>query len=113
MVRFADEVKRLAPSYFVQTPNYWFPLELHSFTPFIHWLPRPTQVFLVMHFALGHWAKAKTIHEAIRTTEDAYMLSRAMFRALFPDSELLTERMFLIPKSFIAIRGTRATTFAR
>lgn len=54
MVKFADELKRVAPKYFVQTPNYWFPIEPHSMTPFFHWLLRPFRVWLVMNFQLCH-----------------------------------------------------------
>ena len=58
MERFAAEISRLAPRLFVQTPNFWFPLEPHAMTPFIHWLPRPLRIWLVRHFQLGHWPRA-------------------------------------------------------
>lgn len=36
---FADEAMRVARRVFVTTPNRWFPLELHTRLPLVHWLP--------------------------------------------------------------------------
>ena len=37
--RFLDEALRVAPRLFVTTPNRWFPIELHTRAPLVHWLP--------------------------------------------------------------------------
>ncbi len=39
--RFVDELLRVAPRAFVTTPNRWFPIEVHTRLPFVHWLPEP------------------------------------------------------------------------
>lgn len=36
---FLREITRLAPRAFVTTPNRWYPVELHTVTPLVHWLP--------------------------------------------------------------------------
>ena len=105
MVQFSAEFRRVAEKYFVQTPNYWFPIEPHCMTPFFHWLPKPARVWLVMNFSLGHWRKATSVDDAVRIVESARLLDRKMFCELFQDAELRTERFFLMPKSFSAIRG--------
>ncbi|MDP3876885.1 MAG: methyltransferase domain-containing protein [Methylobacter sp.] len=104
MVQFTKEISRISKKYFVQTPNYWFPVEPHCMTPFFHWLPKPTRLWLVSHFQLGHWSKATSIDEAVRIVEGARLLNKKMFQGLFLDANLLTENLFFMPKSFIAIR---------
>jgi SAM-dependent methyltransferase len=37
--RFVHELCRVAHRVFVTTPNRWFPLEVHTLLPFVHWLP--------------------------------------------------------------------------
>ena len=37
--RFVAEALRVAPRVFVTTPNRWFPIEVHTRLPFVHWLP--------------------------------------------------------------------------
>lgn len=109
MVKFAEELKRVSKCYFVQTPNYWFPVEPHCMMPFFHWLPKPTRLWLVSHFQFGHWKKAALIDDAVRIVESARLLNRKMFHALFMDATIETERLFLLPKSFVAIRNEKAT----
>lgn len=104
MVSFSKELKRVSKYYFVQTPNFWFPIEPHCFTPFFHWLPKPTKQWLHLHFVLGHWRRASSVDDAVRIEESARLLNRRMFQALFPDATIATERLFLLPKSFVATR---------
>lgn len=37
--RFVHELCRVAGRVFVTTPNWFFPLEVHTLVPFVHWLP--------------------------------------------------------------------------
>ena len=40
-VAFVSEALRVARGVFLTTPNRWFPLELHTRLPLVHWLPKP------------------------------------------------------------------------
>lgn len=105
MVAFAAELKRVSRRYFCQTPNYWFPVEPHCMTPFFHWLPNPSRLWLVSHFQLGHWARAASTDEAVRTVESARLLNRKMMHSLFPDATVSTERILGLAKSFVAVKS--------
>ena len=106
MKKFAAEVRRVAPALYVQTPYYWFPVEPHYIAPFFHWLPRPAQVRLIRTFKLGNRGRARTLDEALMKIEDApRMLDLKSFKLLFPDCRILKERLMLLTKSLIAVRG--------
>lgn len=104
MSAMAREVRRLAPRYFVQTPNYWFPYEPHFRSLFFHWLPEPMRVNKAMRRRLGSFPIAPTIDDAQRYIEDSILLDAKRFMHLFPDARLDRERVYGFTKSLIAIR---------
>ena len=106
MTAYADEIRRLAPAYYVQTPYFWFPVDPHFYRmPFYHWLPTSLRLKLVRRFKLG-WARpVSDIAHGMRIVESAVLLDRTRFRSLFPDAELRYERLAGLPKSLLALRG--------
>lgn len=102
--RMAEEVRRLAPRHFVQTPNFWFPLEPHFRALFIHWLPDPWRRAIVMRRGCGFYPRAKSIDEAHRILQDARLLDRRAMGALFPDATIVAEQFGFLTKSLIAVR---------
>jgi len=104
MQKFSKEIRRLAKCYYIQTPNYWFPIEPHCVTPFFHWLPKPFRVALIMRFSLGNWARRNSVSEAVLAVESAKLLDYKMFKELFYDAELSREKVMFLSKSLIAIK---------
>ncbi len=104
MTKFAREVSRIAPAYFVQTPNFWFPVEPHCMTPFFHWLPRQMRVFLIQKSNVGNWGRQDSVDSAVKTIDSAQLLNKSMFAELFKDASHFTEKFLLMPKSLIAVR---------
>ena len=104
MQAFAREVRRVATGYFVQTPDYWFPLEPHFGFPFFAQMPRPLQRGLVMRRNMGFIPRAATRAEAEAALDGTRLLDGGQMRELFPDGELTHERVLGLSKSLIAIR---------
>jgi hypothetical protein len=102
--RMAQEIRRLASRYFVQTPNFWFPLEPHLRLPFIHWLPEPWRIAIVMRRACGFYPRAHSRDDAHRILDDARLLDAPAMAELFPDAVIERERFAGLTKSLIAIR---------
>ncbi|PQO22982.1 class I SAM-dependent methyltransferase [Rhodobacteraceae bacterium WD3A24] len=104
MARFAAEHRRVARAYYMQTPNYWFPIEPHYGLPFFHWLSEPARLFLHTHVNPG-FARRADWPEAMSRVDHTRMIPRRLVRVFFPDAVHATERLALLPKSLIAWRG--------
>jgi len=69
--RFVDELLRVANRAFVTTPNRWFPLEVHTRAPLVHWLPERA-AHRAYDLLRKPWAK------------ENHLLRPSDLRALFP-----------------------------
>ncbi len=105
MVAAAGEIRRLAPSYYVQVPYFWFPLEPHFRVLGFQWLPENVRARMLMSRARGFYSKAADMDEAMRAVQTVYLLDRRQMQALFPDAEFKSERLLGLTKSLIAIRA--------
>jgi hypothetical protein len=104
MRAFAGEAKRLAPTYLIQTPYFWFPIEPHARALFIHWLPESWGYRLLMRKRHGFWRKQETVLDAVAQWQSARMLDYRQFSALFDDAVVSRERFVGLTKSLIATR---------
>jgi hypothetical protein len=106
---FAREVARVGKRYFVQTPNYWFPVEHHLLTPLLHWLPRRWQTRLAWRWNLWQWiarpSEDRRQYYIRHYLEDIRLLDAAGMRGLFPGARLRKERFLGVTKSLIAAGG--------
>lgn len=102
MEAFAQEVRRLAPAYFVQTPYQWFPIEPHLEAAFIHWWSDRAQARWIMRNrpnARGDYGWA------MRAIHSAYLLDKQQMQYLFADATHVDEKVFGLTKSLMAIRS--------
>ncbi|HEV2448400.1 MAG TPA: methyltransferase domain-containing protein, partial [Candidatus Sulfopaludibacter sp.] len=104
--RFAREVARVGRGYWVQTPNRWFPVEQHLFTPLVHWLPRRWQRAIVPRCNL--WCLLVRVTPDRRRfyiehyLSDVRLLSAGEVRDLFPGASVIRERVCGWTKSLVA-----------
>src|SRR5690606_21237234 len=101
---FANESRRVAGRYYIQTPNFWFPVEPHFITPFFHWLPKSVRIKLVQNFNLGWYKKVSDYEEAKKAVEGCDLLSKKEMKKLFPEAVLYKEKFMLFTKSLIMIK---------
>lgn len=93
---FAGEIQRLGRTYFVQTPNRLFPVESHTWLPFVGYLPRRLLVPL-LKLSNRVWPK--------KTAPDWNLLSAPEMARLFPDATIVQERFLGLCKSIMAVKN--------
>ena len=101
----AAEVRRVAPVYWVQTPNFWFPVEPHFLTPAWHWLPVDVRVALLRRRRWGWRGPCPEADQARALVREIRLMRGRELRGLFPDATLKEERIGPLVKSFVAVRS--------
>jgi hypothetical protein len=94
---FAGEVRRLAASYWVQTPSKFFPIEAHTGMPFWWAYPRALRDRIIVGWR-------KKLPAWTEMVEGTTVLDRRWLAALFPDATIKSERIGPLTKSYIAYR---------
>jgi hypothetical protein len=105
MKKFASEAQRVGSNYYIQTPYFWFPIDPHYYrAPLIHWMPRPMQARLITSFHICAAGKIANLDDAYSVLDGTTLIDRRQFEILFPEAEILRERVLGLTKSLIAIR---------
>lgn len=103
--QFAAEIRRVAKALWVQTPAYECPIEPHYLTPFVQYLPHSFQKMILRWCTVWGWVERPNRDQVNSIIETTRLLRKSEMRQLFPDCEIITERMFcMVPKSYIAVR---------
>ncbi|MEW6514364.1 MAG: class I SAM-dependent methyltransferase [Pseudomonadota bacterium] len=103
MCSMAKESLRVGKRVYLQTPYFWFPVEPHFLTPFVHWLPLSVRAWLACKVAMGNWPRATSIDEAVRAQQSSMLLDKRMLQSMMPAASIRFERFLGLPKSLIAI----------
>lgn len=93
---FVAEALRVARAFFVTTPNRWFPVELHTGLPLLHYLP--PRVYRPIYRALGFGGYA--------TEQTLHLLDARSLRALFAAEmgvRVVPVRLFGVPSNLVAL----------
>lgn len=102
--RFAETIHKLAPRHWIQTPNRYFPVEPHWLLPGFQFLSTRAKA-RVMRLWSGQFPRTDDPVRRIELALSVELLTKAELAFYFPDSNVVTERMLGLPKSFIAVAG--------
>lgn len=93
---FANEIQRIGKQYFIQTPYKHFPIESHTWLPFIACLPRRMMI-PVLKVTNLFWVK--------KTAPDWHLLNREEMYSLFKEAKIISEKSIGLTKSIMAIKN--------
>jgi len=99
--RMAKEIKRVGKKYYIQTPNYYFPLEPHFMFIGFQWLPLYLKIRVLKYYNSGYKHRIKNKESAIRIANSIRLLKEKEIKKLFPKSKINKERFLGLTKSFV------------
>src|SRR3954467_1742236 len=103
--QMASEIQRVGKTFWVQTPNYWFPMEPHFHILGWQWMPVETRTSMLQHHRCGWRGPCSNRAEARRLVEEVRLLTAKELRMIFPTASLVAERFCGFVKSWTAIGG--------
>lgn len=105
----AREVTRVGRAFWVQTPNFWFPVEPHFLVPGWQWLPEAARVALIRRRAWGWRGPCPDLDDARSTVREVRLMRRRELERLFPGATIEAERLGGLAKSFVVHGGFSRT----
>ncbi|MES2330173.1 MAG: class I SAM-dependent methyltransferase [Bacteroidota bacterium] len=103
-LKMANEVRRVGKNYFIQTPNYYFPIEPHWVFPFFQFLPVTCRVWMTRNLNLGHIGRIPDPVDASKRVAEVQLLTRQQMQQLFPQAKMYQETFFGLTKSLVAYK---------
>ena len=101
----AAEIKRVGKAFWVQTPNFWFPMEPHFLVPGWQWMPFDVRVAILRKHRCGWMGPSPDKEQARELVSEVRLLRRKELATLFPSATLIPERFHGFVKSWTAISG--------
>jgi hypothetical protein len=103
--RMASEMRRVGRAFWMQTPNFWFPMEPHFHVPGWQWMPLGLRVAMIRRWRCGWRGPCPDPAGARKLVEELRLLRESEIRSIFPGATLIAERFCGLVKSWIAIGG--------
>lgn len=102
-MQFAAATRALSDRHWIQTAYRYFPMDAYTLFPGQQLLPLRARAAISRRWPLGYRHAADERESVLRSLE-IDELSRTALKAYFPDAEIVTERVFGIVKSLIAVK---------
>lgn len=99
--KLAAEIQRIGKNYFIQTPNYYFPVEPHFLYPFFQFFSKEKKIALIQKKDLGWYKKQENMDKAEALASSIRLMKKSELENIFKNPKIHSEKYFLFTKSFI------------
>ncbi len=102
--KMASEIMRVSKSWFVTTPNRWYPFEFHLRLPLVTWLPWHGYKWCGKIISYNH------VHKRYVTGADKsnlYLMSASDLKKCFPGSKIIKSKITFMAESLIVFGGEK------
>jgi len=98
-LEFLSELLRVGKRLYLTTPNRWFPVEIHTVLPFVHWFPRKIHQQILRKLGMNFYADTNNLNLLTATN------LMEMLRTIIPPLQLFYKiyfhRIFWLPSNII------------
>jgi len=103
--KMAEEIRRVGKAYWVQTPNFWFPIEPHFHIPGWQWMPESLRVALLRRWRCGWRGPCADPEKACVLVREVRLMTKSELQGVFPGARVLREPFLGLAKSWIVVQG--------
>ncbi len=103
--KMAGEVARIGKAFWVQTPNFWFPIEPHFHVPGWQWMPQRARVALLRRRRCGWRGPEPDAERARELVREVRLMRRRELVEAFPGADVWGERFLGLVKSWVVTKG--------
>jgi len=103
--KMASEIRRVGKAFWVQTPNFWFPMEPHFHTPGWQWMPVALRVAMIRRWRCGWRGPCADPVKARELVKEIRLMTLRQLRAVFPGADIIPERFCGFVKSWTVAGG--------
>jgi len=98
--KMASEIRRVSKSWFVATPNRWYPFEFHLRLPFITWLPGDSYLLTARAIRYNHVLGKYTFKNK---KPRFHLLTAKELQLCFPTGRIIKQRVTFMAETLISI----------
>ena len=98
--KMAAEIMRVGKSWFITTPNRWYPFEFHMRLPFVTWLPRNGYIRFGQVISYNH--VERKYMTGIRR-DGLRLITAKELKHCFPSSRIIKQRVTFMAETLISV----------